>query len=230
VTARRFLLRTIVTGACLTAALAIVAILGGSLDGTSGRVILTTTAVSVFGILAVPAQMLLDRGSLPVLARLSAALTAVTFAITLLLIWGDDPTTRWWQAWGVFATLALAAAQAAAVEARRRDTDTQAIRRLVATSMATGTALAVLGTLGIVGKVADGGYYRLVGVIAVIDLLSLVLVAALRRGEGPASQTHRIRVNGRMVEAPGRDFAAAVATAIRNEEKQGITVRRVERP
>jgi hypothetical protein len=229
VTARRFLLRTIVTGACVTAALAIIAILGGSLDGTSGRVILTTTAVSVFGIVAVPAQMLLDRGVLPSLARLSAALTGSAFAITVVLIWHDDPGGRWWQAWGVAGTLALATAQAAAVEARRRDTDTPAIRRLVSTSMVTGTALAVLGVVGIVGEVNEGGYYRLVGVIVVVDLLALVLVAALRRGEGPASQTHRVRVNGRVVEVPGRDFAAAVATAIRNEEKQGVTVQRVER-
>jgi hypothetical protein len=34
---------------------------------------------------------------------------------------------------------------------------------------------------------------------------------------------------GILVEAAGRDFAAAVATAIRDEERQGTVVRRVER-
>ena len=62
-----------------------------------------------------------------------------------------------------------------------------------------------------------------------IDLLSLVVVAALRRGEPAAARTHRIRINGRLVEVAGRDFAAAVATAIREEERQGTAVRRVER-
>ena len=85
-TARRFLLRTIVTGACLTAAVAILVLLSGSLDGTSGRVLLTTTAISIFSVLAVPAQMLLDRGSLPLLARVSAGLTGTAFGITVVLI------------------------------------------------------------------------------------------------------------------------------------------------
>ena len=226
---RRLLLRTIVTGACLTAAVAIVVLLSGSLDGTSGRVLLTTTAISIFGVLAVPAQMLLDRGALPLLARASAALTAVSFGITLVLIWGDGGAPGWWKAWGVAATLALAAAQAAAVEARRRDSDSPAVRRLVGLSMVTGAALAALGTLGILAEVDDGGYLRAIGVIAVLDLLSLVVVAALRRGEPAAARTHRIRINGRLVEVAGRDFAAAVATAIREEERQGTPVRRVER-
>jgi hypothetical protein len=229
VSTRRLLLRTIVTGACLTAAVAIFVLLSGSLDGTSGRVLLTTTAISIFGVLAVPAQMLLDRGSLPLLARASGALTGAAFAVTLVLIWGDGGSTGWWKAWGIAATLALAAAQAAAVEARRRDSDSPAVRRLVALSMATGATLAVLGTLGILAEVSSGGYLRAIGVIGVIDLLSLVVAAALRRGEGSTALTHRIRVNGRLVEAQGRDFAAAVAAAIREEERQGTPVRRVER-
>lgn len=227
-TARRLLLRTIVTGACLTGALAIVALLGGSLGGTSGRVLITTTAISIFGVLAVPAQMLLDRGTRPALARVSAGLTGAAFALSVILIWGTQDSQQLWKAWGVACTLALAAAQAAAVEARRRDSDSPAVRRLVASSLVTGTTLAFLGTAGILGEISDGGYYRLVGVIGVLDLLSLVIVAALRRGEG-GTQTHRLRVNGRLVEAPGRDFAAAVASAIRQEERQGVEVRRVER-
>jgi hypothetical protein len=42
-------------------------------------------------------------------------------------------------------------------------------------------------------------------------------------------QTHRMRLDGRLVEAPGRDFAAAVANAIRDAEREGAPVRRVER-
>lgn len=226
---RRFLLRTIVAGACLTAVVAIVALLAGNLDQTSGRVLLTTTAISVFGVLAVPAQMLLDRGTLPVLARLSGALTGATFLLTCVVIWTPDLTTNLWRAWGVGLTLTLSAAQVAAVEARRRDSDSHAIRRLAGLSMVTAGSLAVLATVGILGPVASGGYFRLTGVLAVLDVLSLVIVAALRRGESAGVPTHRMRLDGRLVEAPGRDFAAAVAAAIREQERQGTPVKRVER-
>ena len=82
---------------------------------------------------------------------------------------------------------------------------------------------------GILGSIDDGGYIRLLGVFGVLDVLLLVVIAVLRRGAGPVDQTHRVRVDGRLVEAPGRDFAAAAANAIREAEKAGTPVRRVER-
>jgi hypothetical protein len=56
-----------------------------------------------------------------------------------------------------------------------------------------------------------------------------VMVAVVRRGAGRIDQTHGLRIDGRFVESPGRDFAAAVANAIRDAEHSGETVRRVER-
>jgi peptidoglycan/LPS O-acetylase OafA/YrhL len=126
-------------------------------------------------------------------------------------------------------TLAAAAAQAAAVESRRRNTDTTTITRLVAASMLTGSVLAAMGVLAILTEIGDPEYYRLLGAIAIVDVLLIVLVAVLRRGSGPIAQTHRVRVDGRLVEVPGRDWAAAVATAIRQAEGEGSTVRRIER-
>jgi hypothetical protein len=129
----------------------------------------------------------------------------------------------------VLGTLTLAAAQAAVVEARRRDTDSDGIRLLASLSMVSDAALAALGVGGILGSIDDGGYYRLIGAIAIVDVLLISVVAVLRRGSGPVGRTHRVRVDGRLVEAPGRDFAAAVANAIRDAEQTGTPVRRVER-
>jgi hypothetical protein len=227
--ARKLLLRAVVGGLCLTAGVGIVAVLGGSLDKTSGRVLLTTTAVSFFGLLAVPAGMLLERNRLSLLARGSAALTAVTFVLTLVVIWMHDPPSSLWRTWGVLGTLTLAAAQAATVEARRRDTDSDGIRFLVTASMFTDSLLAAFGVIAILASVDDGGYYRMLGVLGILDVLLVAVVAVLRRGAGSIGQTHRMRVDGRIVEAPGRDFAAAVANAIREAEKGGSPVRRVER-
>lgn len=225
---RKPLLLAVAGALCLTAAIAVVVLLSGHFDSTSWRILGTTSAISFFGLLAVPAGALLERGHAVQLARASAALTGASFVLTVAAIWSD------WSAglgktWGVLLTLAVAAAQAAAVEGRRRDTDTQAIRRLVGGSMVTAVVLAVLGVLAILTEIDDAGFYRVLGAVAIVDVLLIALVAVLRRGAGPIAQTHRVRVDGRLVEVPGRDWAAAVATAVRQAERDGSTVRRIER-
>ena len=222
-------MKTIVAALCLTAGVAIVMLLAGTLDRTSAQILLTSTEVSFFGLLAVPAGVLLERNRGSRLGPSSAALTTVAFGLTLLVTWNPETSSAVWRGWGVVGTLALAAAQAATVEARRRDTDSPAIALLVGCSMLTGAVLAALGVGGILGSIDDGGYIRLLGVFGVLDVLLLVVIAVLRRGAGPVDQTHRVRVDGQLVEAPGRDFAAAVANAIREAEKAGTPVRRVER-
>jgi hypothetical protein len=225
---RKLLLTAIIGALCLTAAIAVVILLSGHFDETSWRILATTSAVSFFGLLGVPVGMLLERGRALVLARLSGVLTLAAFALTLAVIW------RQWadgvgKTWGVVLTLAVAAAQAAVVEARRRDTDTPAISLLTGGSMLTGAALAIMGTAAILTEIDNGTYYRALGAVAVIDVLLLAIVAVLRRGEGPIAHAHRIRINGELIEASGRDFAAAVAAAIRTTENEGKTVRRIER-
>jgi hypothetical protein len=202
---RRLLLKAIVAALCLTAGVAIVMLLAGTLDRTSAQILLTSTEVSFFGLLAVPAGMLLERNRRSWLGRSSAALTAVAFGLTLLVTWNPKTASGVWRGWGVVGTLAVAAAQAATVEARRRDTDSPTIGVLV------------------------GCYIRLLGVFGVLDVLLLVVIAVLRRGVGPVDETHRMRLDGRLVEAAGRDFAGAVANAIREAERHGTPVRRVER-
>jgi hypothetical protein len=205
-----------------------VVLLSGSFDETSWRILGTTSAISFFGLLAVPAGMLLERGRAVALARISAALTGAAFLLTVALIW------RHWEngigkTWAVVLTLSVAAAQAAVVEARRRDTDTPTISLLTGGSMVTGAVLTGMGVYAILAEAADGTYYRALGAIAVIDLLLLAMVAVLRREAGPSAQSYRMRVNGELVEAPGRDFATAVASVIREAEKDGKAVQRIER-
>jgi hypothetical protein len=228
VRAQKLLLRAVVGALCLTAAIAVVVLLVGTFDDTSWRILASTSAISFFGLLAAPAGVLLERGHAVVLARASALLTGATFVLTFVLIWSDWSNDLG-KAWGVLLTLAAAAAQAAAVESRRRDTDSPTIRHLVAGSMLTGTALAALGVLAILTEIDDGAYYRALGAIAIVDVLLIIVAAVLRRGSGPIAQTHRVRIDGRLIEAPGRDWAAAVASAIREAERDGSTVRRVER-
>lgn len=226
--ARKLLLAAIVGALCLTAAIAVVVLLSGRFDDTSWRILGTTSALSFFGLLAVPVGMLLERRRAVALAYTSGALTGAAFLLTLVVIWRD------WEngvgkLWGVTMTLALAAAQAAVVEARRRDSDTAGISALVALSVLTGVLLATMGIAAILTEVDDGTYYRALGALAVVDVLLVTVTAVLRRGAGPAADPYRLRIDGELVEAPGRDFATAVAGAIRAAEGVGKTVRRIER-
>jgi hypothetical protein len=226
--ARRLLIRAIVAALCVTAAIAIAVLLGGDVGPTAWRVLGTTSAISFFGLLAVPTGMLLERGRALVLARVSGALTLASFVLTLAVIW-IPWTNGLGKTWGVVLTLAVAAAQACAVEARRRDNDTPTVSALASGSMVTGAGLAAMGVAAILSGVDTGGYYRLLAAVAVLDVLLIVLAAVLRRSAGPIGQTHRMRLDGRLVEVPARDFGGAVAVAIRQAEKDGTQVRRIER-
>lgn len=226
--ARKLLLSAIIGALCLTAGIAVVVLLSGHFDDTAWRILGTTSAISFFGLLGMPVGMLLERGRAVLLAKISGALTFAAFVLTLVVIWSDWANGVG-KTWAVVLTLALAAAQAAVVEARRRDTDTPAMSLLTAGSMLTGAVLAAMGIAAILIEVNSHTYYRTLGAVAVIDVLLLAIVAALRRGVGPIAQAHRIRINGELIEAPGRDFAAAVAAAIRKAEREGKTVQRIER-
>jgi hypothetical protein len=229
VRARQLLLRTIVGALCATAAVAILVLLTGNLGDGGWRILASTSAVSFFGLLAVPVGALLERGRARAFAQASGALTLVTFLVTLVVIWSHDVSSGLAKTWGVLMTLSVAAAQAGAVEARRRDNDQPAVSSLATGSMITGAALAGLGVLAILAEIDDGGYYRLLGAVAVLDVLLIVVAAVLRRGAGPIRQTHALRVDGRLVEVAARDFATAAAIAIREAEKDGTQVVRVER-
>ena len=140
--ARKLILFAIVGALCLTAAIAVVVLLSGHFDETSWRILGTTSSISFFGLLGVPVGMLLERERAVALARVSALLTSAGFLLTLVVIWHHWATTVG-KSCGVVLTLAVAAAQAAAVEARRRDNDTSAI------SLLTGGVLAAMGVLAI---------------------------------------------------------------------------------
>lgn len=228
--ARRLLLRVVVVALCLTAAIAILVLLSGSFDDTSWRILATTTAISVFALVSVPAGVLLERGRARLLAQVSATFTLGAFVFTLGAIWNAEDVPSWlWRGYGIVLTLDAALAQAAAVESRRRDDDSETVGRLTLGSMVTGFLLAAMGTVAILESIDDGGFYRVLGAIAVVDVLLVVLAAVLRRGSGSIDRTHRVRLDGLLVELPGRDFAAAVATAIRQAEREGREVRRIER-
>ena len=236
--ARRLLLRGVVVSLVATAALAIVALLAGDFGETEGRILLTTASISFFSLLSLPAGVLLDQGRLRELALAGLALTAIAFLLALNLIWlaWDDADDFEWKALVIVTAAAGAFAQAEGVESRRRDGDPPWVGVVAAVSHVSVALLALLVSVAVLDEVEDDGFYRLLGAIAVANVLLVALQPVGRRmsaGRAPAA-AHRLVCTvegGSRVEREiaARDFAAAAERAIRDLERSGQRVVAIER-
>jgi hypothetical protein len=239
--AKRSFLIALVASMCATAALAIGILLFSEFDETSARILGSTAALSFFSLLALPAGALLDRRRMLPLAWASLAVTALALVLVLVLLWVDwDDLADWlWKSALTLTVFAIALAQAAATSGRVRPGDARAVRRLYAGAVALAAAVATMAAVATWAEIESDGYYRLLGALAVATLLATLLQPVVRRIEGgPDPQgrlgAHRLCVtlaDGRSLveETRGRDFADAVARAVRAAEKQGSQVSKIER-
>lgn len=240
--ARRVFLLGLVGSMCATAALAIGILLFSEFDETAARILGSTAALSFFSLLALPAGVLLDRGQVIALAWASLTVSALGLVLVLVVLWvdwDDEPERLWKSALSVTA-FAVAGAQAAATTSRRRADDSGAVRGLYAAAVVLAFVLAVMTAAAAWGEIDTTGYYRALGALAVLGLLSTLLQPVLRRMAGVGASAaadrpaHRIRVtlaDGRSLdrEESGRDFAEAVARAVRAAERDGSRVQKIER-
>ena len=180
--------------------------------------------------------MLLDQRRLQPLALANLGLAVLGFVLAMNLVWieWDDAVDASWKSLVVVTAAAGALAQAGGVESRRRDGDPAWVRRLAIASHASAVLLAALISIAAIEEVEDDGYYRALGAAAVANVLLVALQPVLRRLGGAAGAAHRLACvmdDGRRVErdVPARDFAAAAARAIREVERSGQRVVRIER-
>jgi hypothetical protein len=184
---RRLLVRLIVVSLVVTAAAAIVALLAGDFGDTQLRVILTTGAVSLYGVMGLPAGVLLEQGRYRPLAQAVGLAVVLAFGVVLYLIWAEwnDAGDTAWKTAAVTSTLAGVLAQVAAALSRRRDGDSAWVVRLTVASIGAGALLGALIVIAVLAEVEDVGYYRFLGAVAVADVLLLALPPVLRRGQRP---------------------------------------------
>jgi hypothetical protein len=239
--ARRVFLLALVASMCATAALAIGILIFSEFDETAARILGSTAALSFFSLLALPAGVLLDRGRRVLLAGASLAVSAVGLVLVLVLLWVDwnDEPERLWKSAVSATAFAVAGAQAAATTSRRRADDSPVFRGLYAAGLALALTLATMSSAAAWAEIDAVGYYRALGALAVLGLLSTLLQPVLRRMSGVGAPPdekalHRIRVtlaDGRSLdrEESGPDFADAVARAVRAAEREGARVMKIER-
>jgi hypothetical protein len=232
VTGRRGLLLTVAGLLVASAVLAVAILLFGDFGETEGRILGTTAVLAGYGVLALPATVLLDRGRLRPLAVALEAVAVTGAGLAVGAIWVDRPSDELARAAGTAAVILVAGAQASALALRRRPSDPPIVRVLFWVSCPLAAAVATMVTVLIWGDEPGLGFGRALGVLAVCDVLTVALQPLLARARAGAI-TVRLRLTlepGGVseVEARGSDLGAAAAGAIRAAESAGARVVRVE--
>jgi hypothetical protein len=234
---KRAFLQVLIASLVATAALAIGFLLLADFDDRTWKVIGTTALLSGFSLLGLPGAALLDQGRAVALGWTNLVLAGIGLVWSLYLIWSEADTG--WKPLVFVVAFCGAAAQASGTTARLRDDDPQSVHLLYVLGIAGGVILASLVSLAAWQEIDDGGFYRIVGALAVAELLVILLQPVLRRTGGRATTGPGVPVfefsltlaDGREVpgDRPARDFATAVASAISEVEGSGGQVVRVER-
>jgi hypothetical protein len=232
VTGRRILLLVVAGLLTASALLAIGILLMGRFGSTEGRILGTTALLAGYGIVALPAVMLLDQGRYRPLSLASATLAAFGAVFALALVWTPSAGESFGKTVGSVTVFAVMCAQASALAFRRQDRDPPVVRRLFALSCGTGGLIAVTGTAMFWANPNGGFYPRLFGALVVLDLLLVALQPILARAR-PSGPVHRLRVVVAAGEAvtvtiEGGDLATAAAKAIRSVERKGGRVTGIE--
>jgi hypothetical protein len=179
---KRTLLGVVIVALCITALIAIVAVVSASFDDTEGRVLLTHVAVAAYSLLALAAAAVGRR--MPLLAQAGFATCAVGVVLAVIVIWSDSAGDSVWRAAGVALVASFTIAHGALIESRRRESDGRGVRAISMAAVGAGVTLgATLGTgIAVASDVSDA-YLRALGVLAVLDLLATAVLPIARKIE-----------------------------------------------
>ena len=229
-TGRRVLLLGVAALLSLSALLAIGILVVGRFGSVEARILGSTALLAGFGLVALPAVMLLDKERARVLAYVAAALPAFAAALALVVTWSRSDSEALGRSLGSATIVALAFAQLAAMTARRTERDDSLVRRLFALSCGTGLLGAGVGVALLWIGPDNQRAPRLFGALLVLDLLLVALQPLLARARA-GNVLRRITVvdaSGDQLEfeVAARDVASAAARAIRSAEQSrgGCTV------
>ena len=194
---RRAIVTLTIGSFSVAALLGVVALLaGGDFGETETRILLTTLLVGVMsvGVLC----FLLTAGTPYQLVGVTGGVVAlVPFVTGLVLIWrtgSGDAAEVVWRSFGVGAIVASTLAQVCLllVLAARKG---RLLRVLVMLTVTAASVLAAIFSAVVLGAEPDDSVGRFIGVVAILDALGTVVVAALAKF-GPEHETHEAREGG----------------------------------
>ena len=183
---RRLVITVVIGSFSLAALLGIVALLGGGFGDDEARVLLTTVIVGVESTVVLCLLTLAGHRWVPV-SWFGGAASVVATGAALALTWGDSAWDdgRWEDLLRLFGTsviLAGTAAQFALLIALvlRPGREPGGLAALLAMTGLAGALVALLAIGPIVGESDPGdGYWQLLGVLAILDVLGSVVLVAL---------------------------------------------------
>jgi len=176
---RRLVSTIVIVSFSVAALMGIVALLsGGDFGETEGRVLLTTVIVGLESV-AMLCYLAMVGHRLAVVGAAGALVSVVAFALALWLAWGDSVVEGDgpWKAFGVAVTLAASLAQASlllALAGKHRIG-----LGLVGTLVAITVAAAMIVYAILYGDDLDDAYWRVFGVVAILDVLGTVVLTAV---------------------------------------------------
>ena len=182
---KRFVLGLVAVSLCVCGGLAVLFLLAGEFDGASWRILASTVLIGLFSLLALPGATLLDQGRGSILAWSTVLLSLLALLVSFRIVWvGPDGDDGSWRLLVTLTACATAASQVCATTARRRDADPPIVDRLYGVSTLLAYTLACMVTLADWDALGAGGFFwRLLGALAVIDLVAVFLQPVLRHRE-----------------------------------------------
>jgi epoxide hydrolase len=177
---RRVAVIAIIVSLSVTALVGIFALLFGSFNELQGRIMLTTALIGVVSILALCDLAGIDRG-FRWMSFAGLGVTTVTLLAGLFLVWVDwSGGADWevlWKTFGLAGFAAVSAAHASLLLLLGGRTNPVVRFGLWATLGLIGILYLLLAALIVTnGDVASDGYARLVGTVAILDVLGTIVV------------------------------------------------------
>jgi len=190
---RRIVLFVTIGCFSVAALLGVIALLGGGDFGeTEARILLTTLLVGVTSVAVLCYLATAGTDHAPV-GLVGAASAVPTLLLGLALVWGDGWDEEVWQAFGVGTTVSATLAQASLLLALVASA-ARYVRRLLTATLVAATWVGLHVSALIVDLDASDGSLRLLGVVAILDVLGTVAVAALAKFAPATPDSSRLEV------------------------------------
>jgi len=179
---KRFVLGPAAVAFCVCGGLAVLFLLFGEFEGASWKILTTAVVIGLYSLLALPGARLLDQGRSSILAWSAVLLAALGLLWAFRIVWsGLDDADGSWRLLVTLTACSTAVSQVCATTARRQATDPASVDRLYGVSNLLVYTLAGIITLASWNAFGPGAFFwRMLGVLAVLDIFSLVLQAVLR--------------------------------------------------
>jgi hypothetical protein len=182
---KRFALGLAAFAFCVCGGLAVLFLLFGNFEGASWKMLTTAVVLGLYSLLALPGARLLDQGRSPILGWSAVLLAALGLLWAFRIVWGGlDDSDGSWRLLVTLTACATSVTQVCATTARRHENDPASVNRLYGVSNLLVYSLAGIITLGSWNALGSGAFlWRMLGVLALLDVLSVVLQPVLRSRE-----------------------------------------------